>query len=851
MTTYVAPKVFVYQEYATQSVSASDADFIPIVIGPCYHVIDENTDEDLAYLMEYDDSGIVDAYFPSPKTGSVVDPDSVRIRFKDCRTLYASNFACASISANGNVLNFSDIVAGDFEVGDYVTIKNSSSHAVLFADKQVIAVDVINNTVTLNYACSTLVATLEVDVYRPITDFSLIRNADGNYTAIDVNGDAVSYTGGVVTVDVADSKLNMTPIYIILSSVARKSVYAKVYVGYVARMTSLNRITEFTTSDTAIETIGKADIRNPMGMAVGLIFANMSKVPVKTFATVDDTLDSWNEAKDAISVDPNVYTIVPLTQDAAVLAIFKDHAVSMSDPETGQFRICVGSAALELDSEVERGHLVAEGTGVISNNDDTILCILTDDTAQFITDGVAVGDKIRLYDSNQLPSLFTVSDVLGANRIKADPQFPFEVNGGQDVTIVKYVSIGGNDGYVQNDNLSMHTTSTTLIAGNPAAEGGVSDAFVLFNDVTVGPDVTTTSAYISMKAAADMAHEVDLRIYGVLGASNIDVPVDKTEYAALTLTTAYVTWTLTSLTKDTVYTTPTIKTIIDEMVAANPWERGGNMLFVIKDHSSTDEYYATFYAYDTDGGANKPALQVTFPPGEFVATNSYSYEVIHQYTIGELAAAYAAISTSLSTTTRANMVNIYPTSCYITGITEEQPGYYLAAAVAGRCGDTPGHQSLTRSSVSGISKLGDLGLFSNSQLDTIAAGGTFIFTQANQSAVPVIRHQLTTNMASIEFRELSFVRNFDYVSMILKGVLEQYIGKYNITPTNLSILGNAINGTLKALSLASQPVIGAPVLSYKLVSLAQLEDQRDRVEAYIDVLFPYPMNYIGLHIVSQ
>jgi hypothetical protein len=151
----------------------------------------------------------------------------------------------------------------------------------------------------------------------------------------------------------------------------------------------------------------------------------------------------------------------------------------------------------------------------------------------------------------------------------------------------------------------------------------------------------------------------------------------------------------------------------------------------------------------------------------------------------------------------------------------------------------------------GVSKLVGLDGFSTYHLDVIASGGTFVFTQANPSAVPLVRHQLTTTMDTIEFRELSFVKNYDYVALTLKKALDGFVGKYNITQRNLMLLGTVLKANLDVLVSNNQPVIGPPVINYNIVSIAQSQEQRDRVEIYVDLLFPYVLNYIGLHLVSQ
>lgn len=194
--------------------------------------------------------------------------------------------------------------------------------------------------------------------------------------------------------------------------------------------------------------------------------------------------------------------------------------------------------------------------------------------------------------------------------------------------------------------------------------------------------------------------------------------------------------------------------------------------------------------------------------------------------------------------------HVWPDTAIIEG--EQVPGFYLGCAVAGMVSGLPSHQGLTRISVAGIEGLRNANdYFTQNQLDTIADGGTFIFLQQNTSSPPYVRHQLTTDMATIELRELSFCKNFDYVCILLKEVLDQFLGKYNIVPSTLALLQTAAEAVLESLRLNNLPKIGSPVLNYKVDSVAQLEAIRDRVEMYVSVNFPYVLNTIGLHVVSQ
>ena len=224
-----------------------------------------------------------------------------------------------------------------------------------------------------------------------------------------------------------------------------------------------------------------------------------------------------------------------------------------------------------------------------------------------------------------------------------------------------------------------------------------------------------------------------------------------------------------------------------------------------------------------------------------------SFTVTHTMDKSEQASAIAAVSQSYGS---SRFVHVWPDICVIDE--RELPGYYLACAVAGGIAGLPSHYGFTNLSMSGIGGVKHSNdYFSQDQLNTIAGGGTFIFVQETAESAPYVRHQLTTDMSTVEFQELSFVKNYDYVSYICRDVLRPYIGTWNVTSAALSAISTSLSAALESLKLNVQAQIGAPIVDYAIRSIGYLEDNRTRVEAYVDVTFPYPLNTIGLHLVSQ
>lgn len=257
------------------------------------------------------------------------------------------------------------------------------------------------------------------------------------------------------------------------------------------------------------------------------------------------------------------------------------------------------------------------------------------------------------------------------------------------------------------------------------------------------------------------------------------------------------------------------------------------------------------HRYVIAGAVSEDMLSVTqsnpFDSTVFPPQTPCAYRVEHPLDKTAQAKEIAATSKAYGS---SRYVHIWPDICVLGD--RELPGYYLACAVAGAVGGLPSHYGLTRLSIAGLDGLRHAGdYFNKDELNLIADGGTLIFVQASQAAPPHIRHQLTTDRSTVEFQELSFVKNFDYVSYICRDAMDVFLGKWNITPSTLASLETTLRGVLETLKLDNQPKIGSRILGYDIISVAQLDDVRDRVEMYAEVDFPYPLNTIGLHIISR
>lgn len=193
---------------------------------------------------------------------------------------------------------------------------------------------------------------------------------------------------------------------------------------------------------------------------------------------------------------------------------------------------------------------------------------------------------------------------------------------------------------------------------------------------------------------------------------------------------------------------------------------------------------------------------------------------------------------------RVVMVAPEQVAANIGGLEQKIPGYYLCAAIAGMVGQQPPQQPFSNFPITGFTKVyGSNDVFNRSQMNVGAAGGTYWVVQEVAGAPLTCRHQLTTDLTSIEKRELSITKVVDFVAKFMRSGLRNFIGKFNITQPFLDTLSTVIQGQLSFLT-ESGVLIGGD-----LNNIVQDESAPDTVLIDVTLDVPYPCNYIRLTLV--
>lgn len=179
----------------------------------------------------------------------------------------------------------------------------------------------------------------------------------------------------------------------------------------------------------------------------------------------------------------------------------------------------------------------------------------------------------------------------------------------------------------------------------------------------------------------------------------------------------------------------------------------------------------------------------------------------------------------------------------IAGIEKSLPGFYACAAICGMVAAQPPQQGFTNFPMTGITGVVGTEKFTKRQLNVMAGGGTYILIQDAIGGPVSSRHQLSTDLTSIETRELSITKVVDFTAKFLRLAVRKFIGVNNINDGLLDSLGTTVNAVLKFLEQSG--VLNGSNLN----NLAQDSVNKDTVLIDVTLDVPYPCNYIRLTLV--
>ncbi len=180
----------------------------------------------------------------------------------------------------------------------------------------------------------------------------------------------------------------------------------------------------------------------------------------------------------------------------------------------------------------------------------------------------------------------------------------------------------------------------------------------------------------------------------------------------------------------------------------------------------------------------------------------------------------------------------------IDGLETVVDGYYLNCAVAGMRSARDPQQPLSNETVAGFTGVvGSQDRYSERQLKIMSGGGLWVFQQDAESGPVVIRHQLTSDMSTVEKREDNIRTALDFAAKFIRTGLRNFAGRF-VLNTNVT---DAVSITITG--LGAFLVRAGVFLKFEVSALRQSTTDPTKIEIDCTVRAPYPLNDIDVTLV--
>lgn len=859
------PLVLIYQEFASITVTPDTPDLNCLVAGPAYWIKDYLDDKgDIQSASNYGTLNAANPYTPPAaftdaitiaeppgnKTGALLEANSVTIYFDECRVAISEDVTTGGdVTENINVLTGAGgttFVTDGVSAGDYLVIDEPGGAGTIV--KRILAVD----SETVLRTTTNFVATdtgLKYRIEREVVDVAI----DSSFVVI--SGNEIVVQGGATTVLTGET-------------VARTINFAKAYVEYMSLRQDLRSVDTVSSETEVLSKIGKNDARNPLAGVVNTALQNTT-TPIQFFGVPSDNLTGHNECIEILGGRKDIYAILPITVEKTILAAYKTDVEGLASvtqaEQTGipqKFRVVIGAQALPTTAVVS-GPYTGQGahgsvTGAIAGTPITsadAINIFADTAATFVTAGIRAGDTLVIVSDTAgvtRVGSYTVAEVYDETRLRTTTAFPSADNIG---SVVYYI--------IRGTGTPVASTSFTL-----------GDCTAISNRITA-PLVTGLASHVGavVRLTAPAGNVGDWLVTAMSAAgppaqwvvAPVSTLVDNTGG-----TTGQLFDTLYANTAGVVVATRRPFRVITDNTATFTTDlvKATDALEVPNPLTGTDYTTLAPYSYIVAYIPNENVVVLTANT-DVIAQNvetgdtTLNFRINRALTKDDMVDELSIISQSFNS---RRVILVWPDSVDVAGLVDgskartngvianadAQPGYYLAAAVGGMTAGLPSHQGFTNLGIAGIDQLyHSTRYFSDRQLTEISDAGWFVFEQESPNALPVCIHQLTTDPNTLETGEYSVVKNFDFVALFFQDILSEFIGSYNVNDETMGYLRQAMVTGIDLLKLRKYSKIGAPLNDAAITSLAVSPAAADRVEAYMTVVLPKPLNRIGLHLISS
>ena len=877
------PLVLVFQEFESVSIPAAVPSLNTIIVGPAYHCRDYPEDSDNigagnygSLTAENDVAGGGAAGIPVPGSDAIIvsDPPDNAVGaelVENSLSVWMENVHLQIVEGTGDFTptapdeNLFTSTSGDnFEElgvrpGDRFVTTNNETVAFIIQevggyDGSSLSTDQLR--MTTNYTTSGV--DINGDDYtggqfdeRSFRVERVLDSAEMSDAFVEVDENEITIKGGLTYLyDVSEDGIDQ----------ALQVNYAEILIAYCSLRQDLALINEIDSTDDVEAAVGAIDERNPL--AVGLFVAlQNTNTPIRYIGIQSDSINGavdrltgYTDVLPELEARKDLFAIVPLTSDTAVLSAYLANVVGLATPEKSNFRCVIGSADTLPTTRVLSEASTVGTTEEVSGDDVDI--VVSDHPESFSDAGVRSGDTFYLVDDGsgreggyEIEEVLPVGDGIrvdadlavsagagaeqyyilrGTGEVDRGINLPVTPSGSDEILSVEAVATdvgkvirldGGDDSPVGAGNKDFLITAVSVgTSWTVAANAGTWSDTTIRNATILNPVVSTTDNTIPAVPVNAPATVVSRQAFrqvldvsatflsdGVISGDILEVPLPPADTAP------------GNADFDSVYTA-VVNTVLSE-----------NRVLLVP-------------------GTDIPIVDTTV-----AQIGDLGYRVIRNLSKFDQVAELVAIPSSFD---NKRLTIVFPDRCTIagvqnnqTGVQSRQPGYYLSCAVGGMSAGLPPHQGFTNIGIAGISEVHNSSrYFSEDQLEELSNSGYYLFVQDTQASIPYCLHQLTTDVTSLESGEFSFVKNFDFVSRFYKDIADDFLGKYNVIDEVLDVLREAINGGTEQLLTRKFPRIGTPILSATIDRIEVLDGSKDRVEIFLDAEFPYPLNRIGLHI---
>jgi hypothetical protein len=266
---------------------------------------------------------------------------------------------------------------------------------------------------------------------------------------------------------------------------------------------------------------------------------------------------------------------------------------------------------------------------------------------------------------------------------------------------------------------------------------------------------------------------------------------------------------------------------------------------IVRYNFSVDSFgEAQYEEYVVDSVLSETSL-LLYTGADAAVTVAQQVEVYHNRNRNEIADDVAAQAGALS---NRRVCAVWPDQVGEAGTL--QPGYYLAAALAGLASGVVPHQPLTNVEVAGFDDYTrSYKYFNETQLNRMAEAGVWIVTEDN-SGTPYTRHALTTDNLDLNRREEMIRRNVDSISYLFLRRLRPFIGRTNATESMVARLRLEVDDVIRYLKTNNRTQeLGAQLIDGTVRTLRIHPLLKDRIEIVLDLVVPAPLNNIEVHLV--